>query len=179
MKHPDTEKHLHTIAEALKRETPLAFEMAAMDAYMLTAMLNLGTRHPHISGATRLIGQRVGRRIERAVTAITNAPPSYQLIEFADDDLEAGRLLAEAFTDAPAIQVACTFHEVFCTITLLQLILRHPDLPDRLAAGAEEIGRQFQTHLSQAANCPEIDALLETGWHPEFDVDQAGNPVGE
>ena len=178
MSHPadDLKKQLDAIVEHLSGTAPFIVQLAAIDAYMLTALLSLATQHPHIGEATRQIGGDVGRRIQQSIATITDAPPSYQLVEFGDAD-EVGQLLAKAFADAPEVQVELSRYETFNAITLLQLVTRHPDLPKLMATGAESIGRQLQTHLGQVTDSPEIDQTLEYGWHPEFDVDPDGNPV--
>ena len=110
---------------------------------------------------------------------MTGVPPSYQMSEFAETDVEAGQLLRGKFSDAPDIQVEMNFYETFSTVTLLQLVTRHPNLPGQMADGAVSIGLQFQMLISQTAVNPELNHVLELGWHPEFDVDQDGNPINE
>lgn len=69
--------------------------------------------------------------------------------------------------DRPPIVVGLHRIDAYSIICGLQLLMRHPDIGERMRETFEGFGRVLQEEVSDD---PEIYALLESGWNPAADV---------
>lgn len=76
-------------------------------------------------------------------------------------------LKAIARCDQP-IEFVTSVPTAFMLLAQLQLALRHPGNTGMSAEVARDMARNLQAAI--AVHVPEAVALMEEGWHPEFDV---------
>src|SRR5262245_5471984 len=85
-----------------------------------------------------------------------------------------------AFNDAtPGIQINMAAHDAFFLVTLLQFAQRGlPDSQGFMKDVNRRLGREFQRAVVTVTNA-QIGEMMETGWNPQFDVNERGEFVAE
>lgn len=106
------------------------------------------------------------------MTAEPKGPPP-----LPGDDEAIVAIILQAFDGVPAVELVI---DPLCALSLasmLQLVLRHPDLSHILVKMATTIARQIQDGLVEVTGCQQIGLLLEYGFDPAHDRDRDGNPI--
>lgn len=93
-----------------------------------------------------------------------------RIVETVDWETEGARILREAYArweKLPLLRVRIGRPEAYANIIALQTMCTHPDCPPFMVEAWEIMGRQL---AELVADTPEIMALIEAGWHREYDV---------
>jgi hypothetical protein len=80
-------------------------------------------------------------------------------------------------SDERELSLDIKLFDAYILVGLLQFSYRNLPGRDSLRDYAERLGRQFQQAVAQATTGAEIDAIMELGWNPAYDVDRDGNSI--
>jgi hypothetical protein len=158
----DQEKaDLKLIGPALTDTTPLPLLIFVTEILRIIPTLRLAAMHPKIHDGLK-------KRILTAFSQYNNA-----FIERHPDALErfnAGDLepILNLNTQETLV-VQTTFGDAWITISAIQLVCRHPELPEDIRKSITNTARQLQAAIIKKH--PEVTAILERGWNEKYDVD--------
>lgn len=85
-----------------------------------------------------------------------------------DEEARFMRAALPAMQDTTPLQVEITVADAWFLVSALQLATRHPGLGEPMKARLSDIGHQFQGAIVE--HHPEVQFLIERGWHEMFDV---------
>lgn len=90
------------------------------------------------------------------------------------DELRALSLAEIAMTSEERVEINIAIRDLWLIVNALQLSMMHEALHEPLRGWMEEIGIRCQDVIT--AVLPEVEELLEMGWHRENDVYSADDP---
>lgn len=90
------------------------------------------------------------------------------------DELRALSLAEIAMTCEERVVIDIAIRDLYLVVNALQLAMIHPGLHEPLRCWMEEIGIRCQDVIT--AVLPEVEELLELGWHREYDVYSDDDP---
>lgn len=89
------------------------------------------------------------------------------------DESEGLYLAQLVMSSSDTVQLEMPIPMVWLLINSLQLTAIHPDLHEPIRSMNEDIGRQLGALVLRSV--PEVEPLLEMGWHRENDVITGGD----
>lgn len=154
-----------TVRKLMLDETPIQFALDLPSGAILVAAILLIERHPALGDAFKQQAERIRETIRQAIRAVD--PAFADAIKEGYEDAFDERAM-NYLSKTGALLVTLPVREVWLTLSIVQAVTRHPDLPDAMMGVVVGIGRQIQAYL--AGIHPHANDLMDAGWDPDQDV---------